>query len=191
MALKLKDLTREHHDSVERSEFAEILLSGRISPKLYQEYLNAQYANYSIVEHYVKVPDDVKEIFRAPFMLADLQELEDEYELDEIVDEMESVTEYREYIEGLAAEGRDEDILAHLYVRHFGDLHGGQIIKKRIPGSGKMYEFKDRKELIAKTRELLHDGMADEASRCFKFAEQMFEEIVTMYDTDDYFIDIE
>ena len=187
MALQLKELTRDHHDSVERSEFAEVLLSSRISPRLYQEYLHAQYANYSILEHHVKIPKELEGIFRADFILADLQELEDEYGLDELTYDLESTEEYREYIESLAVEGRDEDLLAHLYVRHFGDLHGGQIIKKRVPGSGKMYEFDNRKELIAGVRELLHDGMADEASKCFKFAEKMFEDIVSDFDEDDYF----
>jgi len=187
MSLKLKELTREHHDNVERSEFAEILLSSRISPRLYQEYLHAQYANYSVLEHHVKIPKELEGIFRADLILADLQDLEDEYGLDELIHELESTEEYREYIESLAMEGKDEEMLAHLYVRHFGDLHGGQIIKKRVPGQGKMYEFDNRKDLIAGVRELLNNDMAEEASKCFGFAEKMFEEIMTNFETDECF----
>jgi len=29
-------------------------------------------------------------------------------------------------------------VMAHVYVRHMGDLSGGQMIKKKIPGAGKM-----------------------------------------------------
>ena len=42
MSNNLKELTRAHHDSAERTEFADMLLSGNIKPKLYQEYLHAQ-----------------------------------------------------------------------------------------------------------------------------------------------------
>ena len=68
-------------------------------------------------------------------------------------------------------------ILAHLYVRHFGDMYGGQIIKKRNPGSGTMYDFENVEELKTQIREMLTDDMADEANRCFEFAIRLFEEL--------------
>ena len=65
-----------------------------------------------------------------------------------------------------------------MYVRHFGELHGGQMIKKRVPGSGKMYEFELEKEyLIEEFRKLLDDDMAEEAKICFDFASQLFDEL--------------
>ena len=60
---------------------------------------------------------------------------------------------------------------------HFGELHGGQMIKKRAPGSGKMYDFVEPRALIKETRTRLHDGMADEANRAFEFAMQLFKEL--------------
>jgi heme oxygenase len=68
-------------------------------------------------------------------------------------------------------------LLAHIYIRHFGDLYGGQIIKKAVPGSGKMYEFEDRNGLIAKVRERLSDELGEEANRAIEFNLQLFEEI--------------
>ena len=57
-------------------------------------------------------------------------------------------------------------------------LNGGQIIKKKVPGSGKMYEFEgDTKILIEEFRKLLHDDMADEAKICFDFASELFDEL--------------
>ena len=47
MSNNLKALTKEHHDNAERTEFADMLLSGNIPPRLYQQYLAAQLANYS------------------------------------------------------------------------------------------------------------------------------------------------
>jgi heme oxygenase len=70
-----------------------------------------------------------------------------------------------------------EEFLAHLYVRHFGDMYGGQMIKKRNPGSGKMYDFNNVEELKTTVRAMLNDDMADEANTCFEFAMQLFEEL--------------
>jgi hypothetical protein len=49
-----------------------------------------------------------------------------------------------------------------------GDMYGGQMIKTKIPGTGSMYDFSDRKTLIAKLREKLSDSLAPEANRCFQ-----------------------
>ncbi len=64
-----------------------------------------------------------------------------------------------------------------MYVRHFGDMYGGQMIRKRNPGSGRMYDFDNVEELKTTVREMLHDDMAEEANRCFEFAMELFEEL--------------
>lgn len=181
MANNLKELTRQHHDNAERTEFAEMLLSGNISPKLYQEYLHAQLQNYMVLEQAVEVPMELEPIFRSTLIEEDLQELESTYELDEIEDNFQSVIEYGKHIEMLQEDDNNEGLLAHLYVRHFGDAHGGQIIKRNVPGAGLMYEFENRAELIKQVRELLHDGMADEAMICFEYAERLFHELMENY----------
>lgn len=181
MANNLKELTRQHHDNAERTEFADLLLSGDISPKLYQEYLHAQLQNYMAVESAVSVPMELEPIFRSAQIEQDLQEIESLFGLDEIEDNLPSVTEYVSHVQTLAEENDNDKLLAHLYVRHFGDAHGGQIIKKNVPGSGTMYEFEDRRELIQGVRELLHDGMADEAKICFEYAERLFHELIEKY----------
>jgi heme oxygenase len=65
-----------------------------------------------------------------------------------------------------------------MYVRHFGDMYGGAMIAKKVPGSGMMYYFEEKEELKEKLRSLLNDDMADEANRCFEFAIRLFEELV-------------
>jgi hypothetical protein len=44
-----------------------------------------------------------------------------------------------------------------------------------------MYEFENRAELIKGVRELLHDGMANEAMICFEYAERLFHELIDNY----------
>ena len=178
MANNLKELTRQHHDNAERTEFADMLLGGNISPKLYQEYLHAQLQNYMALESAVEIPMELEPIFRSTQIEEDLQELETLYDLPEIEDNFQSTVEYGKHIETLVENEDNDAILAHLYVRHFGDAHGGQIIKRHVPGSGLMYEFENRAELIKGVRELLHDGMANEAMICFEYAERLFHELI-------------
>jgi heme oxygenase (biliverdin-producing, ferredoxin) len=188
MSNNLKQLTMAHHDNAERTEFADMLISGAISPRLYQEYLYNQLQNYKVLEGAVSVPMELEPIFRSTLIEEDLQELESLYDLEEIEDELPSTKEYIKHIHSLLEDGNNDGLLAHLYVRHFGDAHGGQIIKRNVPGSGLMYEFEDRRELIALTRELLHDGMEQEAKNCFEYAERLFHELIEGFynNADDY-----
>ena len=70
--------------------------------------------------------------------------------------------------------------MAHIYVRHFGDLHGGQMIARKVPGSGEYYKFNDAEGLIAEVRSRLvnkEDLYVDEAIKCFEFATDLFKEL--------------
>ena len=71
--------------------------------------------------------------------------------------------------------------MAHIYVRHMGDLAGGQMIAKKVPGSGKYYQFADPEALKTAIREKLDDDMVDEARVCFAFAADMFNDMMDIY----------
>ena len=116
----------------------------------------------------------IETICRQSAMDEDLKELETQhgYTRDEAL-LCPVVDDYIEHVAMLDEAG----LLSHIYVRHFGELHGGQMIKKRAPGSGKMYDFDDPKQLIADVRAQLNDDMAPEANRCFEFAMKLFEEL--------------
>jgi len=181
MANNLKELTKAHHDNAERTEFADMLMSGEIPPKLYQEYLHAQLQNYMVLESAVSIPIDLEPIFRSSQIEEDLQELESMFDLEEVEDNFRSTDEYNAHIQKLQEDEDNNALLAHLYVRHFGDAHGGQMIKKHVPGSGTMYEFENRSGLIKGVRELLNDDMADEAKICFEYAERLFHELIEKF----------
>lgn len=175
----LKELTREAHRRAERRPFAKMLLSGRIDPYLYYQYLTNQYSNYVVLESAVRVPIYVRGIFRAKYILNDMQELEQEYGYSwnpYVI--RKSTTEYVDYIYQMSKdETNNYRLLAHVYVRHFGDMFGGSIIQSRVPGSGSMYDFDHKEQLIADMRKLLRDDMAGEANVCFDFATRLFEEL--------------
>jgi len=174
---KLKELTWENHQKAERTEHARKLLKG-MSPEEYHRYLYNQYVQYAALESIANtegVLEGIEHISRAANILQDLQELEEEYTIQRNVDLLcPTVGNYVAHVMGLED---SDDILAHIYVRHFGDMYGGQMIRKRNPGSGKMYDFDNVEELKATVRERLNDDMADEANRCFEFAMQLFEEL--------------
>lgn len=171
---KLKELTWANHQKAERTEHARKLLKG-MEPTEYHRYLYNQYMIYSILEDAAKQLNlDLKDIYRAERIYADIRELEKEYAIGTTPDLlMPVVREYERHVITLDRDG----ILAHIYVRHFGDMYGGQMIKKRNPGSGSMYDFDNVEELKTRVRALLTDDMADEANRCFEFAMQLFEEL--------------
>ena len=142
----LKELTWEFHKNAERSNFARKLLKGELSNEGYAEYLANQYFIYEALERYSSkagILNGIEEICRASAIKKDLDELG--FGGFKIKD---SAVEYSKWCK-LLYEKRPEQLLAHIYVRHFGDLHGGQMIAKRVPGSGAYYKFNgNEKELL-------------------------------------------
>ena len=172
--MNLKELTAENHRSAERKRFAKVLMSGSIDPALYYKYLTNQFYCYTMLES--KLPLvflGVEDIRRANLMRDDLQELESTYGF--VYSGALITRSTQEYI--TYCEDTKNSLIPHMYVRHFGDMYGGAMIASRIPGSGKMYEFKAKELLKTKVRALLDDSMADEANKCFAFAIQLFTEL--------------
>jgi heme oxygenase len=183
--LNLKELTWENHKSAERKQFASILLSGSIEPQMYYTYLNNQFHNYLALES--KLPLEklgLSDIARTGLIREDIQELESMYGFEsDFGDITASTAEYKEHVEMLRREQDTDGLIAHMYVRHFGDMYGGSIISKRTPGQGKMYQFDDVETLKTEVRAILNDSMATEANRCFQFAIRLFEEMCSGKDT--------
>jgi len=178
MSLKLKELTWAHHQAAERRAFAKELLSGKIDPALYHKFLCCQYMNYQVLESLVTIPANLNKIKRHRRIFEDIRELERTFNLEPPDEYPPSVSAYASHLYELADKKDSEGLLAHMYVRHFGELHGGQMIKKKVPGNGLMYEFEgDTKVLIEEFRKLLNDDMAEEAKKCFDFASQLFDEL--------------
>lgn len=174
----LKELTHEQHKNAERSLFVKKLLKKEITPYQYYIYMCNQFLMYTTLEGYASelgVLDGIEEIKRGVSISKDLQELEREHGF-EIPIHLKSTGNYIQYIRSISED--PEKLLAHIYVRHMGDLSGGQIIKRFVPGSGNHYVFEsDVNELKEKVRAKLHDGLADEAKLCFNMIKEFMEEL--------------
>lgn len=170
----LKHATWEVHQKAERTEFARRLLKG-LPPNEYYRYLSNQYRIYVALETAAsEILSEFPNMKRAQRMKEDLEELEVIYQLGYDPTLICPVVEnYSHYVKNLDRSG----LVAHLYVRHFGDMYGGQLIKKRNPGSGTMYTFDDVENLKTQFRQMLNDDMASEANQCFVFAVRLFEEL--------------
>jgi heme oxygenase len=174
----LKELTWEHHKNAERQVFVKELLSGNISNERYAQYLYNQHPAYDLLEALATrhgLFDDIMSVKRASAILEDFNELwDDESRKPNLCPVV------QDYIDHLRTIMDDKDkIMAHVYVRHMGDLSGGQIIAKRVPGKGLFYKFDNDVETIKdKIRTQINDSMAEEAKLCFDFAARLFHEMM-------------
>ena len=174
---KLKELTWQHHQNAERQSFAKELISGNISNKKYATFLFNQHPQYNLLETFGMLYGLI-DVRIAPKIHDDYTELWQEFE----PNQPPLLPVVKEYMDHLLSIQQDPDkLMAHIYVRHMGDLSGGQMIAKKIPGKGTMYEFdEDVKILKDRIREKCTDEMADEANICFDFATKMFEQMAEL-----------
>ncbi len=180
--MSLKELTQEQHRRAETKPFVKVLFSGNINPKLYATYLKNQHPQYEILEvHAMQLGllNGMPELRRSPAILQDFIEL---WGVENLSTPPKICAVTNEYLRYILSIGHDpQKLMAHIYVRHMGDLSGGQMIAKRVPGSGKYYQFGDDPERIKNIlRERLDDSMADEAKVCFDFAARLFEEMMVI-----------
>lgn len=175
--MSLKEATWEHHKNAERQAFVKRMFKGEMSEKDYATYLYNQHTTYNILEQMAIINGlltDMPEIRRAPAIYEDYVELWDD--VDNPPPTANVTKEYMNYIMSIGMDTKK--LMAHLYVRHMGDLSGGQMIAKKVPGSGKYYQFEGNvDELKEKIRSKLNDDMADEAKVCFEYATRMFQEL--------------
>lgn len=175
----LKELTWEHHKDAERQEFVKVLMSGKINPKMYATYLWNQHKKYDLLEAMAGAAgllDDLPDIRRKMKIEQDFLELWTEENQPSIVQST------RDYIMHMKDIMNDSNLLmAHVYVLHMGDLSGGQMIARKAPGEGRMYQFDtDKAELKEAIRAKINDDMAEEAKYCFTASTNLFKELMEL-----------
>lgn len=175
--MSLKELTKENHSNAERQEFVKIMFSGKINPDLYATYLFNQFPIYEVLE-VCSMPhglfSNMIDVLRAKKIWEDYTEL-----WGDRTDKPATCPVVEKYVKHILSIKSDPDrLMAHIYVRHMGDLAGGQMIAKRVPGSGKYYQFLEPDLAKEAIRSRINDSMAEEARICFDFATQLFKEMM-------------
>lgn len=167
--MSLRELTADKHREAERTVFVKELLGGSITEERYATFLFNLHPIYHVLEMFAMLNgslDDLNDLCRAKAIHEDYLELWTDTKPPETCP---TVERYLKYIKDELAPN-PERLFAHIYVRHMGDLAGGQMIAKRVPGSGKMYQFENGEDLKNKIRMKLNDSMGDEANVAFDFA---------------------
>ena len=167
--MSLRELTAEKHHDAERTAFVKELLGGSITEERYATFLFNLHPIYHVLESFAMINgsmDGLDDLCRANSIYEDYLELWKDTKPPELCP---TVDRYLKYIKDELAPDPDR-LFAHVYVRHMGDLAGGQMIAKRVPGSGTMYKFENGEELKNKIRSKLNDTMGDEANVAFDFA---------------------
>ena len=174
----LRDHTNERHRAAEDTEFVQYMLHGAITADHYAQYLQQFHGIYTAIEHHAELSGmlhDLPDIKRADRIQADIEELG--YAVLAEQDLLPGVQRWCQRIRDLYQSGKQDQIFAHVYVRHMGDLYGGKVIAKRVPGSGRSYEFEDRPGLIRAFDAKLSMAILDEALRAFDLAIDVFNEL--------------
>lgn len=165
--IPLKKATESKHKIAERMPFNQQMFSGKLTKEQYGAYLRTQLAIFSTLEENFKFPH--KGLIRSHKVILDLIELKENQIriLDNATDE------YCQYLKGL-----DEDsAMAHIYLNYLAIMFGGQIIKSKVPGSGRMYEFDDINEIAKSIRDIQRDDWANEVNKGFDFMINILKEL--------------
>ena len=178
----IKELTKEIHQNAERQEFVKTLMSGTIHPELYATYLYNQLQCYAVLEKYSMHNDLFRQtpnLQRAEKIDRDFKKIWSKEEKPVITD---STKEYVKHIETISED--PEKLYAHIYVRHCGDLSGGQMISKKVPVKG-YYDFLGKgqeykrivKEIINEYLNTYQINVMAEVTYCFESATELFKEM--------------
>jgi len=163
----LKEATAELHSKAEKMEFNQRMFRGELSKLEYCNYLTQQLAIFSEIESREVLPH--KNLKRSEVIRQDINELGVyTFKINK------ATNDYVVYLGDL----NQSSLNAHIYLNYLALVYGGQIMKSKVPGSGKMYEFEgDMMELIGSIRAIQKDEWADEVNKGFQYIINILDEL--------------
>ena len=174
----LREITQERHMAVELLPFIQYLLKGNITTDHYVIYLAEMTAIYRHLEQLAQATglfEGLGDLPRTARMQEDLDELAPGYQSELLP----STKAYLAHLDAVAQSDHPEQLFAHVYVRHMGDLYGGKLIARGVPGTGRWYQFENRAELAKTFNERVTLDLADEALVSFDHYANIFQELWT------------
>lgn len=173
--MSLKEITKDLHELAESTAFMKSVFNGTLSPDAWLDYTYQKTLFYQTIEGAAGACGllrDLNGIQRAFKIYQDYQAMNTDNKKHYYKD---VVVEYHNYL--LSIKKNPDAIMAHLYAWHMGDLYGGQMIKRVVPGSHTAMDFDNRDELIHTIRSKLNDDtMGQEARRAFEWAIRILKE---------------
>jgi heme oxygenase len=170
--MSLKEFTKEKHTEAERTPFMKAVLKKKIPLNIWRDFTFQKYSFYKVIEDKCRrqsLLGGIEGIERTNALYEDYSNMDG----DRIAAPRATTTEYIAYLDKLT---EPEQILAHLYVWHMGDLFGGQMIKEIVEAPHASLEFEDVDGLKVAIRTKLSDKMGPEANVAFDWAIKMMNE---------------
>jgi heme oxygenase len=166
--MTLKEATAELHSKAEKMEFNQRMFRGDLSQDEYLNYLIQQSYIFQEIENrdlphlnlnrLSSINEDINELGGYKFKIS------------------KPTTDYVVYLGDL----NQSNLNAHIYLNYLALVYGGQMMKSKVPGSGKMYEFDgDMMELIGSIRAIQKDEWADEVNKGFQYIINILDELQT------------
>jgi hypothetical protein len=143
------------------------MFRGELSKLEYGNYLTQQLAIFSEIESREVLPH--KNLKRSEVIRQDINELGVyTFKINK------ATNDYVVYLGDL----NQSSLNAHIYLNYLALVYGGQIMKSKVPGSGKMYEFEgEMMELIGSVRAIQKDEWADEVNKGFQYIINILDEL--------------
>lgn len=162
----LKEATAELHSQAEKMEFNQRMFRGELLVEHYVRYLQQQYSIFKTIEQLFTLPHP--DLNRNVKIFEDLTELGTP-----ITFSMPSTLEYNNYLSTLS----NDTILPHVYLNYLALAYGGQMMKTKVPGSGRMYDFDNMMDAVGSIRAVQSDDWADEVNKGFQFIINILDEL--------------
>ncbi|MFN8244703.1 MAG: biliverdin-producing heme oxygenase [Ferruginibacter sp.] len=166
--LPLKDATAAKHKIAERMPFNIRMFSGRLDKNNYLLYLVQQLEIFSSIEKN-ELPHP--SLNRVEAIRADIAELEAQGCKTTAV--LDATTAYSGYLRNLSP----DELLPHIYLNYLAIMFGGQMMKTKVPSSGRFYDFEDMPAALAAVRAVQKDEWAGEVNKGFDFTIGIFADL--------------
>ncbi len=172
MLQPLKEAIAEKHSLAEKMPFNQRMFRGELSKEEYVLYLSQQLAIFDSIERHDLPHPSLNRTRRVFEDIKELMELKEGQSLD--IRPLVATNDYRKYLNTLT----QEELLPHVYLNYLAIMFGGQMMKKNVPGSGKMYEFDgDVREIAGTIRAIQKDEWADEANKALDYNINILDEL--------------
>ena len=168
--MDLRTATKASHEAAERSRWSQLMISGDMTIPQYAAHLTNMLPLYQELERSGDI--DNPAVLRADLLRADLAALDTAPRGQAL-----STIYYTRYLSELTAAQR----WAHIYVHYLGNMYGGQMIARRLPGPAAHLEFDDTKACIAWVRERLQSVDPAEANFAFAWTQRVYDELHLLF----------
>jgi heme oxygenase len=169
--MSLKELTALNHAKAENTPFMKAVFAKTLPADLWTDWTYQKWLFYGAIEGAAganRLLGDLPDLRRAFYLAMDYADMNGDNPQHQF---RPVVVDYYNYILSISKD--PNKIMAHLYTWHMGDMFGGQMIKKIVPGSHRNLEFEDVRTLMTNIRAKLDDSMGDEANVAFDWAIRM------------------